>query len=87
MDLCDPAMEAAFHWLGRTVDFDKDCVKSLTWRVPTNELYHKYKDWVRQTNLRSISIEELWGIIQLVHSFVEIVGAKGNRVYTGARWR
>jgi hypothetical protein len=85
MDICDPAVEAAYYWLGRTFLFDKETIHNLTWRVSTTEVYSLYKDWLRQSKLRTLPIEDIWGIIQLAYPFVKIVGGKGDRSFTGMR--
>lgn len=86
MDLTSPSVELAAKWLEMRFEFSKAHKDNLGWRVGTSNLYAMYKSWARSsTSKEMVTVEDLWGIIQLQHPWVTIVGPKGNRSFTGMR--
>ena len=83
MDLCDPKNEACYHFLVNTIEADASKTKNLAYKIYTSELYALYK---RQCE-NPVSLEDFWSIIRIVWPFVEIIGPKGYRQFTGVRKR
>lgn len=86
MDLTDQSNEAVFSWLSTAVLYKPEEKNHLTWRVSTSKLYDKYRQWVRHTRYNQIPILDFWGIIQIKFPAVEILGNRGDRVYTALRF-
>ena len=83
MDLSDPSTESATRFVKQIIVGDASKVNNLCYRLPTLEIYAIYRRWAtRHTIVPPISIEDFWGVIQLLFPFTTIIGEKGNRAYT-----
>jgi hypothetical protein len=85
LDILSPLSDAATLWLQDRYESDPDRTDSLAWRVPTIELYDDYCYWAKRRGGEPLPMEDIWGIIQILWPWVEIVGAKGSRAFTGMR--
>ncbi len=77
--------EACYRWLIDVVESVPKGMDHMAWNIPSRNFYTDYCRFALKTGHRVISPEDFWDIIQLTFPNCELIGAQGNRAFTGIR--
>jgi hypothetical protein len=85
MQLSSEASERAYYWLVGEYESEMEWKNNLPSQLGTRTLYNHYAWHCERLKKEAISVEDFWGIIQIIWPWVELVGPKGQRRYTCIR--
>ncbi len=60
---------------------------SLTWQLPSNQIWKRYCDDANRSRFQRINFDELYSVLKLFFPRLESFMRDGLLMYSGIRWR
>lgn len=83
MELGNPDCETCFLWLKSHTEINPK--ENIAHNISTWSLYEEYQQWARKNGFGLVSDKIFWECIQLIYPEVQIIGPRGNRIFSGIK--